>query len=506
MILILDFGSQYTQLIARKIRGLHIFAEIAPYHLSLREIREKNPKGIILSGGPASVLEKGAPTIAPGILELGIPILGICYGMQLLTKLSGGRVKRSSTREYGRADIHASDQSDLFHGLPACSTVWMSHGDSVGAPPPGFERIAHSGDCPVAAMRDPGRSIFGVQFHPEVHHTPHGVKILRNFAKRICRHKSDWRMSDFVERTTRELRERIGKKRILCGVSGGVDSTVLAVLLHRAVGSRLKSVFVDNGLLREGEARTVIDRFRKIGIPVKFVQASKQFLNPLKGVKNPERKRRIIGRVFIDVFFRELKKTDLLAQGTLYPDVIESVSVRGPSATIKTHHNRVKEVLRLEKQNRLVEPLKNLFKDEVREVGKELELPEEVLLRQPFPGPGLGVRILGAVTPERLSVLRKADVILLEEIKSAGLYHKIWQTFCVLLPIRSVGVMGDERTYDNAVAIRAVKSMDGMTADWVRIPHKILSRISGRIINEVAGINRVVYDISTKPPSTIEWE
>lgn len=506
MILVLDFGSQYTQLIARKVRSLNVYAEIVPFNISVDKILLRRPAGLILSGGPASVVEKGAPSVPCALFNLGIPILGICYGMQLMTHLLGGRVARGDIREYGRAEMRVCHDDALFTGVPEHSDVWMSHGDSVLNLPKGFKRVATSPDCPAIAIRHRSRPLFGLQFHPEVHHTKYGRTILKNFATRICGERRSWRMKDFIGRTIEDLQKQTDGRGVLCAVSGGVDSTVLAVLLHRAIGNRLKCVFVDNGLLRENEAQTVLERFRRLRVPVRFIDASKRFLSELRGVIEPEEKRRIIGRDFVEVFLHELGDMDFLAQGTLYPDVIESVSVRGPSATIKTHHNRVKEILKLGAEGRLVEPLKELFKDEVRLVGRELGIPDEILWRQPFPGPGLAVRVIGEITAERLDILRKADAILMEEIKEARLYKKIWQSFCVLLPIQSVGVMGDERTYDHVIAIRAVRSVDGMTADWVHLPEKLLARISNRIINEVRGINRVVYDISSKPPSTIEWE
>ncbi|MBN1901844.1 glutamine-hydrolyzing GMP synthase [Candidatus Sumerlaeota bacterium] len=506
MILILDFGSQYSQLIARKIRSLRVYAEILPFYAPLNVILKKAPGGVILSGGPASALQTKAPTVSKKLFDLDIPILGICYGMQLMAYLLDGKITRGNTREYGRSEIRIQSDSALFKGIPDGNTVWMSHGDSVGKVPSGFRILAGSHDCPVTAMGHKTKPLFGVQFHPEVHHTQNGLRILKNFAQNICREKRTWRMSAFVDKTIADLREQIKGRKVLCGISGGVDSTVLALLLYKAIGKRLKCVFIDNGVLRKNEANTILARFKRIGIPARFIDASRRFLEKLEGVRDPEKKRRIIGKEFVDVFLDQLGEKDFLAQGTLYPDVIESVSVKGPSATIKTHHNRVKEILKLEKQGRLIEPLKELFKDEVRELGRELGLPEDVLKRQPFPGPGLAVRILGTITPERLRTLKEADAILIEEMKNAGFYHKIWQSFCILLPVQSVGVMGDERTYENVLAIRAVQSVDGMTADWVPLPARLLSRLSNRIINEVKGINRVAYDISSKPPSTIEWE
>ncbi|MBN1866524.1 glutamine-hydrolyzing GMP synthase [Candidatus Sumerlaeota bacterium] len=505
MIVVLDFGSQYNQLIARKVRQLNVYTEIVPYNIPLSELRKKNPQGIILSGGPANIYAPGAPRLNKKILELGVPILGICYGMQAITVAMGGKVAHSDRREYGHAVLDCDTSDPLFAHLEPKQRVWMSHQDRVEALPPDFKVLATTEACP-AAFRHATRPIFGVQFHPEVHHTVSGVEILRNFAIPICGCRTDWRMENFVKRTVRDLREQVGDRRVVCGVSGGVDSTVLATLLHRAIGDQLEPVFVDNGVLRKNEAEIVRKRFETMGIPVNLVRAGASFLSHLKGVTNPEQKRRIVGREFIRVFFKHLGKNDLLAQGTLYPDVIESVSTKGPSATIKTHHNRVKEVLRLIEQGRVIEPLRELFKDEVREVGKALGLTKEILWRHPFPGPGLAIRILGEVTAKRLKMLREADAIYLEELKNSGEYYNVWQGFSVLLPVKAVGVMGDERTYEHVLALRAVESVDGMTADWVRFPHELLGRVSNRIINEIRGINRVVYDVSSKPPSTIEWE
>lgn len=507
-ILILDFGSQYTQLIARRIRELKVYSEIRPFSESLDGIRAFGPSGLILSGGPSSVTDPGAPLPDPGIFGLGIPILGICYGMQLMTHMLGGRVAAAPHREYGAAELELLAESDLLSGLGKRLRVWMSHGDRIDAPPKGFSPIAGTPNSPVAAMADAGRGYYALQFHPEVAHTPQGMEILRNFAYRICGCGPNWTMHSFVEQAISDIRARAGNGKVICALSGGVDSSVAAVLIHRAIGDRLTCIFVDNGLLRLNEPEKVVRTFRdEFRIPLIAVQAEDRFLAKLAGVTDPEKKRKIIGNEFIQVFEEEagrLGKVDFLAQGTLYPDVIESVSFKGPSATIKSHHNvgGLPERMKL----KLIEPLRELFKDEVRLAGKELEIPDEILFRQPFPGPGLAVRVLGEVTRDRLDILCRADAIVIEEVKAAGLYRQIWQSFAVLLPIRTVGVMGDERTYEHVIAVRAVTSQDGMTADWVQLPYDLLARISNRIINEVKGVNRVAYDISSKPPSTIEWE
>lgn len=509
MILIIDFGSQYNQLIARRVREHHVYCQIEPPNISLASIKELNPEGIILSGGPASIYSKGSPRVDKGIFDLGIPVLGICYGLQYMVDSLGGKVIGSTKREYGFAELQVLKQKGIFTGVNKKTQCWMSHGDTIGTLPAGFVITATTENTPVAAAEDNEKNLYGLQFHPEVVHTQAGKKILANFLTAICHCKKSWSMKSFVNHAIAEIKEQVGDGKVILGLSGGVDSSVAAVLLHRAIGKQLTCVFVDNGVLRAGEAERVIEMFKKhLQINLRFARAGKFFLSRLKGVTDPEKKRKIIGRTFIEVFDKEaqkIKRVKFLAQGTLYPDLIESRSAfGGPSAVIKSHHN----VGGLPKKMnlRLVEPLKHLFKDEVRLLGRELGLADDVIFRQPFPGPGLAIRIIGEVTSARLSVLRKADTILLEEIRTAGLYYKLWQSFAVLLPLKSVGIMGDQRTYENIVAIRAVTSDDAMTADWARLPQDLLARISNRIINEVRGINRVVYDISSKPPSTIEWE
>jgi len=509
-ILILDFGSQYTQLIARRIREEQVYCEIHPFNVDIDKARDFAPDGIILSGGPSSIYDRDAPLANRDILDLDCPVLGICYGMQYITHVRGGLVARAEDREYGSAVLEVQDTDDLFNGFThgGKETVWMSHGDRIDHLPDGFRVLATSKNSPIAAMVDESGRIFGVQFHPEVAHTPNGTRILKNFIFRICGCEASWTMASFVRQTIRDIKEKVGGERVICGLSGGVDSSVTAILLNEAIGNKLSCIFVDNGLLRRGETREVRELFQeRYKIDFHLVNASALFLERLRGVVDPEQKRKIIGNEFISVFetkAKELGRVKYLAQGTLYPDVIESVSFKGPSATIKSHHNvgGLPEMMDLE----LVEPLRELFKDEVRQVGLELGLPRDLVWRQPFPGPGLAVRILGEITPERLETLRAADAIIIEEIRKADLYEKVWQSFGVLLPVRTVGVMGDERTYENVIAIRVVDSLDAMTADWSRIPYNVMEAISNRIINNVRGVNRVVYDISSKPPSTIEWE
>ncbi len=506
-VLILDFGSQYTQLIARRVRELGVYCEIHPFSAEIEKIRELNPKGIILSGGPSSVYEDGAPHCSPNVVDLGVPVLGVCYGLQLISYFMGGKVEPSNRREYGAAQIRRGAQSRLLAGLPQDFPVWMSHGDRVTVAPPGFQVTAQT-DNALGAVENVERGIYGLQFHPEVAHTPDGKKILDNFVKNICGCSGDWSAASFISATIEKIKEQIGEGRAVCGLSGGVDSSVAAALVARAIGDRLTCVFVDNGLLRKSEFEKTLQTFNGYSeLNVKGVAAGERFLSALQGVADPERKRKIIGREFVEVFQEEaakLGKIDFLVQGTLYPDVIESQSVKGPSAVIKSHHNvgGLPEKMKL----RLVEPLRELFKDEVRAVGREMGLPDSLINRQPFPGPGLAVRIIGPVDQNRVRLLQDADEIVREEIERAGLDNRLWQYFAVLLPIQTVGVMGDQRTYEQVIAIRAVESLDGMTADWARLPFEALEAISRRIVSEVRGINRVVYDISSKPPSTIEWE
>jgi len=511
-IVVLDFGAQYSQLIARRIREQNVFSVVLPCTASLDEIRSYSPVGIVLSGGPSSVYDADAPPADDRILHLGVPVLGICYGLQFMVYKLGGKVRAADKREYGHAQVELlNPASPLFQGLQGPLPVWMSHGDEAIELPPGFELIGKTSNA-VAAIQNPAARYYAVQFHPEVHHTPQGAEILRNFVFDICGVKPNWTAQSFIDETITNVRQTVGKGRVICGLSGGVDSSVAAELVHRAVGDQLTCIFVNNGVLRKNEFINVQRNLReKLGLNIDAVDASERFLSKLAGVSDPETKRKIIGNEFIAVFEEEAHrieqmqgKVEWLVQGTLYPDVIESRSVRGPSQTIKSHHNvgGLPEIMKL----KLIEPLKDLFKDEVRKIGRDLGMPEDILQRQPFPGPGLAVRILGDVTPERIALLQEADDIVVTEIKRAELYKKIWQSFAVLLPVMSVGVMGDMRTYAYTCAIRAVHSEDGMTADWVPLPHEVLKTISSRIVNEVKGINRVVYDVTSKPPGTIEWE
>jgi len=509
MILIIDFGSQYNQLIARRVREQHVYCQIEPPDIELSKISSLAPEGIILSGGPASIYEKNSPKVDPQIFNLNIPILGICYGMQYMIGSLGGKVDSARRREYGLAELHIYDQKGIFYETNSITPCWMSHGDSISYLPEGFKITASTENTKIAAVENGQDKLYGLQFHPEVIHTPKGKKMLKNFLFRICSCKKTWTMKSFINKAIDEIKGDVGEKKVILGLSGGVDSSVAAVLLNKAIGSQLTCIFVDNGLLRKNEGERVKGLFKRhFRINLRFINARKRFLEPLRGVVDPERKRRIIGRTFIRVFEDEalkIKDVGFLAQGTLYPDLIESRSAfGGPSAVIKSHHN----VGGLPKKMRLslIEPLKHLFKDEVRLLGKELGLPDDIILRHPFPGPGLAVRIIGEVTPRRLSIVRRADDILITEIKKSNNYKKLWQSFAILLPLKSVGIMGDKRTYEHIVVIRAVTSLDAMTADWARLPHGLLGRISNRIINEVKGVNRVTYDISSKPPSTIEWE
>jgi GMP synthase (glutamine-hydrolysing) len=510
-IVILDFGSQYTQLIARRIREQNVYSVVLPCTATLAEIQAQNPIGIILSGGPCSVYDTDAPPSDPRVLTLGFPVLGICYGLQFIAHHLGGKVRSADKREYGHAEVTLVDDTPLFEGLSLTQSVWMSHGDEALELPEGFHLTAKTSNA-VAGIANPEKKIWAVQFHPEVHHTKQGTALLRNFLFNICNAAPDWTPEHFIQSAVAAIREKVGDRHVICGLSGGVDSAVAAVLVHRAIGDQLTCIFVNNGVLRKNEFFKVQENMRdKLGLKVVAVDASGRFLSKLAGVTDPETKRKIIGNEFIEVFDDEAKRiaeisggVDWLVQGTLYPDVIESSSVKGPSQTIKSHHNvgGLPETMKL----KLIEPLRDLFKDEVRRIGRDLKMPDEILQRQPFPGPGLAVRILGEVTPERVALLQEADEIVVAEIRAAGLYQQIWQSFAVLLPVKSVGVMGDQRTYAYTCAIRAVHSEDGMTADWVPLPYEVLKTISSRIVNEVRGINRVVYDITSKPPGTIEWE
>jgi GMP synthase (glutamine-hydrolysing) len=509
MIVVIDFGSQYNQLIARRVRENRVYCQIEPPDIDMETLKSLKPDGIILSGGPASIYEKNSARIDPAIFSLGVPVLGICYGMQYMMHTLGGTVTKAKKREYGFAELCIKETEALFAGIGTRPTCWMSHGDSITRLPAGFSVTASTENTPIAAASDPAKRLYGLQFHPEVAHTPAGGSMLKNFLFAICGCRRTWTMKAFARDTISQVREAVGDKKVILGLSGGVDSSVTAVLIHKAIDTRLTCIFVDNGLLRQNEAGRLKTLFKQhLHLNIRYINASKLFLTALKGVADPERKRKIIGRIFMDVFeaeARKIKDADFLAQGTLYPDIIESQSAfGGPTSIIKSHHNvgGLPKKMKL----KLIEPLKLLFKDEVRVLGAELGLPDELVWRQPFPGPGMGIRIIGEVTPARLRILRNVDAVLLEEIKAAGYYKKVWQSFAVLLPIKSVGVMGDKRTYEYIAAIRAVTSKDAMTADWARLPQKLLAKISTRIINEVSGVNRVVYDISSKPPSTIEWE
>ena len=508
LILVLDFGSQYTQLIARRIRERHVYSEIKPYDISINEIKRLNPRGIILSGSPASVYQQNAPLVSSELFNLGIPILGICYGLQLICHLLGGKVARAAEREYGYASLNISQPDEIFTGISSPTTVWMSHGDRVEKIPDDFVVLGETENSPFCAIRHEQLPIFGIQFHPEVAHTEKGTDFLENFAIKICGCRANWTPESFIKRTVENIKQRVGSANVICGLSGGVDSSVAAVLVHRAIGNQLTCVFVNNGLLRLNEEEDVQQVFEKsLRMKLIYQDASEKFLQRLNGVIDPEEKRKIIGDEFIKTFERvteNVENAKFLVQGTIYPDVIESASTNGPATKIKTHHNvgGLPEKMNFE----LIEPLRELFKDEVREVGRELGLPEKIIGRHPFPGPGLAVRILGEITRERLKLVRLADKIFIEELRQSGWYDKVWQAFAVLVPVQTVGVMGDERTYESVIALRAVTSLDAMTADWARLPQELLARISNRIINEVAGINRVVYDVSSKPPSTIEWE
>ena len=509
MILIIDFGSQFNQLIARRVRECGVYCIIAPPNMPIERIKELDPQGIILSGGPSSIYEAKSPRVDHAIFDLGIPVLGICYGMQFMVDVLGGTVKQAHKREYGFAELRIEHPLPLFKDIPASSEVWMSHGDSITQLPPGFSVTATTENTPVAATADERRKLFGFQFHPEVAHTRRGKQMLLNFLFEVCGCKRNWTMKAFAREAVAEIRQQVGQSKVILGLSGGVDSSVTALLIHKAIGQNLTCIFVDNGLLRKNEAQKLKQTFKEnLNINIRFVNAGKQFLNALAKVADPEKKRKIIGKVFMDVFeaeARKIKGVEFLAQGTLYPDVIESRSAfGGPTAVIKSHHNVGGLPKRM--KLKLVEPLQYLFKDEVRKLGTQLGLDADMVWRQPFPGPGLAIRILGAVSEKRLCILREVDAILLEEIRAAGYYRKLWQSFAVLLPLKSVGIMGDSRTYEDIVAVRAVTSKDAMTADWAKLPHRLLGRISNRIINEVRGVNRVVYDISSKPPSTIEWE